>query len=217
MRVLELFAGTRSIGKAFERRGHEVTSVDYDPKFSDVIHADAYSYLYEHGEEYDVIWASPCCTTYSVAGLRCHRIKDESGRFTVPTSDYAIQCDRNNADLFKWFDDHRDMIWFIENPRGQMQHMDFTKCLEDCKTTLCYCQYGYPTMKATNIWTTIKSPHWKPMCHPGANHHPKNPKSGERKHVFDTIIRHGEWRSVIPDALCDHIVNLCESSQGGRL
>ena len=84
MRVLELFAGTRSIGTAFENRGHQVYSVEWDKAFSkidlyeDILNVQASDILDKFGRP-DVIWASPDCSTYSIAAISHHRIREKTG------------------------------------------------------------------------------------------------------------------------------------------
>lgn len=85
MKVLELFAGRRSIGKAFERRGHNVFAIDWDPKFDDIdwcadigkITAEDILQRFGHP---DVIWASPDCSTYSVSAIYRNRRKKQRDR-----------------------------------------------------------------------------------------------------------------------------------------
>lgn len=99
MKVLELFAGTRSIGKAFEAKGHEVYSVEWDKRFEDI---DLYGNIGELTAEQvlknfgkpDVIWASPDCVSFSIAAISHHRRKNEETGSLDPVSDYAKFCDK---------------------------------------------------------------------------------------------------------------------------
>lgn len=93
VKVLELFAGTRSISRAFEARGHQTFSVEWDRDFQNIdFYADVLTVtpemILERFGRPDVIWASPDCTTYSIAAISHHRKREQSGNL-APVSDYA--------------------------------------------------------------------------------------------------------------------------------
>ena len=64
MRLLELFSGTKWVGRAFEALGWEVTSLDADATTRPTICADvqAWDYGTYPPGHFDLIWASPVCT-----------------------------------------------------------------------------------------------------------------------------------------------------------
>lgn len=167
MKVLELFAGTRSIGKAFEARGHEVFSVEWDKKFDRIdLYADigtltAQDILERFGRP-DVIWASPDCATFSVSAFARHRRKNPETGELEPVSEYAKFCDRVDQHVLDLIRDLQPAFYFIENPRGGMRVMSWMQGLP--RYTVTYCQYGDTRMKPTDIWTNHPAPSFKPPC-----------------------------------------------------
>lgn len=135
MKVLELFAGTRSIGKAFEAHGHQVFSVEWDKSFEnidlyeDVLKVTPEEIVKRFGRP-DVIWASPDCTTYSIAAISHHR-KRGGGQNLDAVSEYAQFCDRVNFHVHNLIMALSPTWWFIENPRGGMRKMDFMSAFRD--------------------------------------------------------------------------------------
>lgn len=209
MKVLELFAGTSSIGNAFKAAGHEVYTIDWDKQFEVDLHADvlevyAQEILDEFGKP-DVIWASPDCTTYSIAAISHHRYYDSDGRL-LPKSGYAKLCDKVNVHVHNLIMMLGPTVWFIENPRGGMRKMDFMHGLN--RYTVTYCQYGDTRMKPTDIWTNHPDPKFKPPCKNGDPCHepaPRGSKTGGTQGI-----RGAKDRSRIPRELCEHIVSICE-------
>lgn len=210
MKILELFAGTRSIGKAFESRGHEVFSVEWDKEFENInLYADIGKLtaqdILEHFGRPDVIWASPDCTTFSVMAISRHRRKNLETGELEPITEYARFCDQVDQNLLKLIKELNPRFYFIENPRGGMRKMSWMQGLP--RYTVTYCQYGEQRQKPTDIWTNHPNPNFKPPCKSGSSCHeaaPRGSKTGTQK------LKGGKERSVIPEELCHHIVKICE-------
>ena len=215
MKILELFSGFGDVSKAFQTRGHEIYRVDWNEKLDAELHADISKLTADDiielcGGVPDVVWASPDCTTYSIATHR-HRTKLEG---LLPKTQYAWECDMTNIALWKLIDElvaRGTKYYFVENPRGRMRHMSFVDGRP--RHTITYCSYGnkatangytdFSIMKPTDIWTNHPNPAFLEQC-----------SSKTDKHT------HGEWalahkrdylsRGTMPTDLCNHIAQVAE-------
>lgn len=202
MNILELFAGSRSIGKVGDKLGMNVFSVDWE-KYEDIDLCIDVAKLKKEDIPFvpDFVWASPDCTTYSIAAISTHRNNTE------PKSEYAKKCDTTNQHFIslikEWLEINPDMVFFIENPRGMLRKMPWMQ--EFKRHTIWYCQYGDERAKPTDIWTN--SDKWipKPVCHNGNKecHHAPAPRGSKT----GTQGRKGSYeRSKIPEKLCYEVL-----------
>lgn len=215
MKVLELFAGTRSISKVFNGRGHDTFTVELDERhphidhYGDVLALTPEYILSEFGRP-DVIWASPPCTTYSIAGISSHRTKDSISGELMAVSDYAFISDDLVRHTLFLIDELKPKYWFIENPRGGLRKMSF---MQDCpRHTVTYCQYGDTRMKPTDIWTNHPEPNFRPMCRNGEPCHESAPRGSKTGVQGQKTTME---RSVIPRELCEHIALISEEVRVG--
>lgn len=214
MKVLELFCGTKSISAAFKAAGHETFTVDWEKSFNPDLQIDigeltAKQIIKLCGGKPDVIWASPDCTSYSIAAISTHRTREKNGNL-APKSDYAKKCDAVNKRVLDLIAELKPKYYFIENPRGAMRKMDFMKGLY--RYTLTYCQYGDKRMKPTDIWTNHPDPKFKPMCKNGDSCHEPAPRGSQ---TGTQGLKNSKERARIPEELCKHIVRICEGENGG--
>lgn len=202
LNLVEFFAGSRSVGNAAESMGMNVFSVDWHPYdkinwvgdiqdmgISDVPFVP------------DVVWASPDCTTYTIAAISTHR------NGTEPKSDYAKKCDMVNqhfiAMIQEWLLINPNLKFYIENPRGMLRKMSFMK--DFIRRTVWYCQYGDDRAKPTDIFTNDFEWIPRPVCKNGNKkcHHEPAPRGSKT----GTQGRKGSYeRSRIPEELCIEIL-----------
>jgi len=102
MQVLELFAGSRSIGKVAEALGMEVYSSDLVP-FDGIDYAvsildfDVSKVPFKP----DIIWASPPCTAFSVAAIGRNWNHDKTPK--TDGARFGIQLVEKTIEIIKHF------------------------------------------------------------------------------------------------------------------
>ena len=152
-RALFLCSGTGSVGEPFRRNGCEVVDVDWDSRFGAEVVVDIMTWDYKAAfpqGHWDVIWASPDCTQYSIA------------RTTAKTPRNFAQADALVQKCLEIIDYFQPSVWFIENPdSGLLKTRAVVAGLPYVRVD--YCMYsGCPYRKRTRIWTNAQ---WTPrLC-----------------------------------------------------
>lgn len=204
MKVLELFAWSRSIGKAAEELWYEVFSSDL-LDFPDIDYkVDILEFDYKQVPFIpDMIWCSPPCTGFSVAAIWKNWVSWEE--FT-PKTDSArlwIKLLLKTIEVIEYYKKlNPNLIWYIENPRGKMRKAPF---LQDywIRHTVTYCQYWDDRMKPTDLWTNNKNWIPKPMCKNGMPCHVAAPRGSQ---TWTQGKANAYERSKIPHDLCKEVL-----------
>tara|TARA_Y100000004_G_scaffold94988_1_gene106418 strand:- start:314 stop:994 length:681 start_codon:yes stop_codon:yes gene_type:complete len=223
MKVLELFAGSRSFSKVAEEMGMKTFTTDIKPfdkidLVIDILELDndlLMQKLFEKGiDNVDCVWASPPCTYFSVASIGYHWNKDHTPK--TEQAKLGVKIIQKTLDIINFLDPR---YFFIENPRGKLRKLDVVKSLP--RATVCYCKYGDSRMKPTDIWNnhmflnklnfgeeySYNARGWKPreMCFNGNKncHHQSAPRGSQ---TGTQGLKGNYKRSIVPYELCKEIL-----------
>ena len=211
MKVLELFAGSRSFSKVSEEFNYKTYTTDIEPferidQVCNIFKFDIDKMVNEVGKP-DIIWASPPCTTFSVASISTHWTGGK--RAYIPKTKEAEMGIQIIEETIQIIDMLKPKYFYIENPRGLLRKMPIITQENYIRNTIWYCQYGDTRAKPTDIWTNNYNWKPKPVCKNGNPdcHHERAPR-GSRTGTQG--LKDNYERSKVPYNLCKEIIENIE-------
>ena len=200
MQLLELFAGSRSIGKEAEKLNFNIFSSDITnyEKINYVVNILDFDYLKVPFKP-DIIWASPPCTGFSVASIGRNWNYDKTPK--TETARIGIELVNKTIEIIKHYN---PKFFFIENPRGMLRKMPIMEQFK--RHTVTYCQYGDIRMKPTDIWTNSNLWVPKTACKNGDSCHISAPRGST---TGTQGLKNAYEKSKIPELLCKEILLSC--------
>ena len=225
MKVLDLCAGTGSSTQAFRALGADVVGVELDPSFGARITMDLLEFakdpegildrLVAPGWRPDVVWASPPCTVFSMAGSGKGRVRwvhlprGDWDPFYGPRVPAAPESRLGVALVLACLQVIRKLKprwWWLENPQGGLQTLGFMQEVPG-PATVTYCQYGERRMKPTCLWG-VWPLGWvpRPRCYNGDSCHDAAPRGAR---TGTQGLADAKLRAMVPVELSRSIAVAC--------
>ena len=180
-KLLELFSGTKSVGKVAETLGFKVVSLDL--KNADInINILDWDYKIYQPKHFDVIWSSPPCTEYSIAKTTGIRNIEYANRIVLKT-----------IEIIEYL---KPKYYIIENPQtGLLKKQSFMFNIP--YADIDYCKYGMLYRKRTRLWNNLTNWTPKPLCNKDCGNIEKINIKKQRKECLVEQKKHGEIKNYI--------------------
>ena len=203
MKLLELFSGTKSVSKVARQYNYDTISLDL--KDADInCNILKWDYKIYDVRLFDVIWASPPCTEYSIAKTTGIRKIDEANEIVKKTLEII--------------DYLKPRYYMIENPQtGYLKSQSFLIDLHFVDVD--YCKYGMKYRKRTRLWNNILTFKPRPLCNKDCGNIENNKHkataqrmpSGTKNTWGDKPLFKQSELYVIPEQLINHIFETINS------
>jgi len=207
MRLLEVFCGTKSFGKVFEKNDWEVVSVDIEPMWQPDILVDVLEWDYKtYSKDYfnHIHFSPPCIFMSTLQSSWYGRYKGRGEDKYLFTKEIHIEKLKESDKLLykirEIIDYFENITWTIENPyHTKFNNISKRGIFDDYDYSICnYCMYNYPIKKPTIFYNNFDL---KLKCCDGSHKHQS----------WDDFSDAGNYKKKksyrIPEELCEHIFN----------